>query len=78
MFYHKGKKVFKLDSKYITPLALAVWVMSNGKYKNGNIELTTNFSVEKNADKSSILINMLKDRFGLVCSIVTDKKKIIT
>ena len=74
MFYHKGKKVFKLDSKYITPLALAVWVMSNGKYKNGNIELTTNFSVEKNADKSSILITMLKDRFGLVCSIVTDKK----
>ena len=48
--------------------------MSNGKYKNGNIELTTNFSVEKNADKSSILITMLKDRFGLVCSIVTDKK----
>ena len=74
MFYTKGKKVFNVDSKYLTPLALAVWAMGNGRYTNGNIELSTDFCVEKNADKSSILITMLKDRFRLVCSKRLNKK----
>jgi hypothetical protein len=51
--------------------------MSNGNFnpKNKKIELYTNFSVEKNVDKSKFIISMLKDRFGLVCSIDICKKK---
>jgi hypothetical protein len=50
--------------------------MSNSKITNSlgaanprKIELSTNFSVEKNVDKSKLIINMLRDRFGLICSI---------
>jgi hypothetical protein len=51
--------------------------MSKGKFnpKNKKIELYTKFSVEKNVDKSKLIISMLKDRFGLVCSIDLCKKK---
>ena len=48
--------------------------MSSGYFTNGKIELSTNFSVEKNVDKSKLIISMLKDRFGLVCSLDINKK----
>jgi hypothetical protein len=51
--------------------------MSNGKFKpkDRKIELSTNFSVEKNVDKSKLIISILRDRFGLVCSIDICKNK---
>ena len=42
--------------------------MSSGNFTNGKIELFTNFCVEKKVEKSK-LISLLKDRFGLDCSI---------
>lgn len=48
--------------------------MSNGKFTNGKIVLSTNFSVEKNVDKSKLIISMLKERFGLISSIEICKK----
>ena len=69
MFYSKGKKVVPINIfEFLTPLALAVWTMSSGNFTNGKIELFTNFCVEKKVEKSK-LISLLKDRFGLDCSI---------
>jgi hypothetical protein len=48
--------------------------MSSGYFTNGKIELSTNFCVEKNVDKSKLILSMLKDRFGLVCSLDISKK----
>ena len=42
--------------------------MSSGNFTNGKIELFSNFCVEKKVEKSN-LISLLKDRFGLDCSI---------
>jgi hypothetical protein len=47
--------------------------MSSGNFQNGKIELSTQFRVEKNVDNSK-LITLLKDRFGLYCSIYISKK----
>ncbi|TQF64817.1 LAGLIDADG homing endonuclease (mitochondrion) [Pyrrhoderma noxium] len=74
MFYSKGKKVVPINIfEFLTPLALAVWTMSSGNFTNGKIELFTNFCVEKKVEKSK-LISLLKDRFGLDCSIVLRKQ----
>jgi hypothetical protein len=47
--------------------------MSSGKITNGKIELSTNFSVNQDI---KILINTLKNRFGLVCSIDVSTKNL--
>ena len=47
--------------------------MSSGSFQNGKIELSTQFRVEKKVDCSK-LITLLKDRFGLDCSINISKK----
>jgi len=64
MFYNKGKKSFNnLDSKYLTPLALAVFSMSNATYLNGCIELY----MTKNLEEKDItkLCQILNYRFEL-------------
>jgi len=65
MFYHKGKKVLKMESKYFTPLSLAVFCMSSGKYINNKIELSTKFNKESDIDK---LVNILINCFGIYCN----------
>lgn len=64
MFYHKGKKVIKAKlENYITPLCLAVWMMSQYHgYKE--LKLSTCFCSEVDIDK---LIAMLKNRYGFIC-----------
>lgn len=47
--------------------------MSSGKITHGTIELSTNFSVNQDI---KILINTLKNRFGLVCSIDVSTKNL--
>jgi len=72
MFYSKGKKVLKLEHKYYTPLALAIWSMGSGNYINGKLELFTQFSKEKDILN---LINILQDCFGLSCNMALKNKK---
>lgn len=74
MFYKNGKKVIPLNIyEYLTPLALAVWVMDNGKYLNGCIFLPIGFSKEIDRVRLS---DALFQCFGLVCSINELKKDI--
>lgn len=66
MFYNKGRKVIpKNIYEYLILLILIIWCLSHGKITNRKIELSTNFSVEKNVENSNLIISMLRDRFGL-------------
>jgi hypothetical protein len=72
MFYKKGKKVLSPSiEQFITPLALAVWIMSSGKYIKGIVELTTNLSTKQDIER---LIKILNNCFGLTCEISQCKK----
>lgn len=72
MFYKRGKKYINLNlESYLTPLALAVWIMSNGKYVNGGVQLYTYFHTSQDVDK---LITMLNNSYGLNCFISERKQ----
>ena len=51
------------------------WEGTSGKFINGNIELPTEFTREKDID---ILISAIKDSFGLVCKKYKNKKNYYT
>jgi len=43
MFYNNGRKVLPGNIyEYLTPLALAVWIMDDGGFANYGIRLATN------------------------------------
>jgi ubiquinol-cytochrome c reductase cytochrome b subunit len=72
MFYKDGKKYISLKlESYLTPLALAVWIMSDGKFVNGGVQLSTYFHTSQDINK---LITMLRNRFGLICCMYEPKK----
>ena len=71
MFYRKGKKIInsKLEN-YLTPLALAIWIMDDGGWVNPGIRISTyNFSI----DETEFLILLLKKLYNLNCTIQTLK-----
>ena len=75
LFYthSKIKIVPKNIADLLTPLALAVWAMSAGKFIHGKVKLYTEFCKGKDIEK---LINALNDSFGLVCSMDKCKKNL--
>lgn len=67
-FYSTGKKIVpSFIEDYLTPLALAVWIMDDGsKYKNKGLKFSTNsFSLKE----VKFLAELLENKFGLVTSI---------
>jgi len=67
LFYKKGIKIIdpKLE-KYLTPLALAIWIMDSGKvYKN--LLITTSIKSKKDL---KILVNLLMKKYDISCNIV--------
>jgi len=64
---YKRKIVPSFIGEYLSPLALAVWIMDDGsKYKNKGIKFCTNsFTLEE----VQFLANILKDKYGLITSI---------
>jgi LAGLIDADG DNA endonuclease family/Cytochrome C oxidase subunit II, transmembrane domain len=72
LFYSKGKKVVKLElEKYLTPRVLAFWIISYGKFINGELQLNTSFHTSKDIEK---LISLLKNRYGLISYMYENKK----
>uniref|UniRef100_UPI0022385A91 LAGLIDADG endonuclease n=1 Tax=Ramaria cf. rubripermanens TaxID=2016387 RepID=UPI0022385A91 len=72
LLYNKGKKVVKLElQKYLTPQALAVWIMSNGHFINGGLQLNTYFHTSQDIAK---LISILNNCYGLISSMYEYKK----
>jgi LAGLIDADG DNA endonuclease family len=69
-FYPKGKKVIPVwIEEYITPLALAIWIMDDGTWiKNRGIKLCTNsFSLSE----VKYLVSILEKKYGFKLSIVS-------
>lgn len=73
LFYthDKIKIVPKNIADLLTPLALAIWITSSGKFINGEVELFTKFFKEKDLNK---LIYILENSLGLVCTIYKSNK----
>jgi hypothetical protein len=67
MFYRKGKKIISTEiEKYLTPLALAVWIMDDGGWANPGVRISTyNF----NQDEIKFLVLLLKKLYDLNCTI---------
>ena len=67
MFYKNGKKVIPLNIyEYLTPLALAVWIMDDGCWANYGIRIATNsFSLKE----VELLNDVLKSKYNLDTTI---------
>ena len=67
MFYKNGKKVIPLNIyEYLTPLALAVWIMDDGCWVSSGVRIATNsFKLEE----VEILNNVLKSKYNLETTI---------
>jgi hypothetical protein len=67
MFYNKGKKVVpKNIYEYLTPLALAVWIMDDGGLTNSGIRIATN---SFNLKEVELLQDVLKSKYNLNTTI---------
>lgn len=69
IFYPNGRKVIPLClADYLTPLALAIWMMNDGcKLKNKGFKFCTNGYT---LNEVKHLSNILKDKYNLKTSIV--------
>jgi predicted type IV restriction endonuclease len=67
MFYKKGKKYINKEiEQYLTPLALAIWIMDDGMWAKPGIRIATNsFKLEE----IKILVHILENKYQLNCSI---------
>nr|YP_008965326.1 LAGLIDADG [Rhynchosporium agropyri]YP_008965373.1 LAGLIDADG [Rhynchosporium commune]AHC02305.1 LAGLIDADG [Rhynchosporium agropyri]AHC02351.1 LAGLIDADG [Rhynchosporium commune] len=67
LFYKKGKKYINPDLiKYITPLALAIWIMDEGGWAKAGVRLSTNaFKLEE----VKYLAGILTSKWGLKCTV---------
>jgi len=67
MFYKNGKKVIPLNiCEYLTPLALAVWIMDDGGFVNSGIRIATNSYELKEVE---LLNDAIKSKFNLETTI---------
>ena len=67
LFYKKGKKYINAKlQEYLTPLALAIWIMDDGCKTRHGIRIATNcFKL----DEVKILVNILTKLYNLNCTI---------
>jgi hypothetical protein len=71
MFYKKGVKYINADLvKYITPLALAIWISDDGGLAKPGVRLAANSFKLKEVE---FLVEVLQSKFGLNCTIQTLK-----
>ena len=71
MFYKKGVKYINVDLvKYITPLALAIWISDDGGWAKPGVRIATN---SFNLKEVEFLVKVLQSKFGLDCTIQTLK-----
>ena len=67
IFYINGKKVIpKNISEYLTPLALAVWIMDDGGWTNSGVRISTNNFELKEVE---LLNDVLKSKYNLETTI---------
>jgi hypothetical protein len=67
MFYKKGKKFITTEiENYITPLALAIWIMDDGGWAKPGVRIATN---SFNLEQVEFLAQVLRNKFGLNCTV---------
>ena len=67
MFYKKGKKVINLKLKpYLTPLALAIWIMDDGCWTKAGVRIAANSFTKQEV---KLLVTWLKDLFDIDCTL---------
>jgi LAGLIDADG DNA endonuclease family/Cytochrome C oxidase subunit II, transmembrane domain len=67
MFYKDGKKrIHSNISNYLTPLALAIWIMDDGNWVKSGVRISCNAF---NLYEVKLLFEALKQNFGLSCNI---------
>ena len=65
-WYVNNKKVLPLCiNDYLSPLALAIWIMDDGAKVSSGLKLATN---NFNLDEVNILCNLLKNKYNLVAT----------
>ena len=71
--YRTGRKIVPLDiAKNLTPCALAVWIMDDGSYNNGKLDISTySFSL----DEVKLLQGILHDVFAVEARYFRDREK---
>ena len=73
MFYKNGIKVVPLNiSYYLTPLALAVWIMDDGCWTNNGVRISTNCFKLKEV---KLLRDVLSPKYNLETTIQNISKK---
>ena len=67
LFYKKGKKYISPQlEQYLTPLALAIWIMDDGCWANSGVRIATNcFELEE----VKLLVNILTKLYNLNCTV---------
>ncbi len=67
LFYKKGTKTVSVKlEQYLTPLALAIWIMDDGGWVKPGVRISTNsFKLEE----VQFLANLLKKLFDLNCTV---------
>jgi len=66
LFYENKKKVIRDElSRYITPLAIAIWIMDDGGKASAGLKIATDCFEEEEVEK---LIKILKEKYDLETS----------
>lgn len=67
VFYKKGIKVINPGlEKYLTPLALAVWICDDGCWAKPGVRIATNSYTK---EEVTLLANILKNKYNLNCTV---------
>ena len=71
LFYKKGTKTVSVKlEQYLTPLALAIWIMDDGGWAKPGVRISSNsFKLEE----VQLLANLLKKLFYLSCTDASQK-----
>lgn len=73
-FYNKEgiKGVPKVIADYLTPQALAIWIMDDGSKENTGLKLSTHSFVKEDVD---FLRKVQLDKYGIITSRIQNKPK---
>ena len=71
--YRNGRKIVpKIIARELTPLGLAAWIMDDGSYSRGHIDISTYSFTLTDID---ILAATLKEKFGITSTFYKDRDK---
>jgi ubiquinol-cytochrome c reductase cytochrome b subunit len=71
-YYNKGIKVVPLDiGNYLSPLALAIWIMDDGGKVSSGLKIATNSFSKREVENLAIL---LRNKYGLKVSVISSGK----